>query len=65
MFGRKKNIVTLKHVAAPILWFLLQLKVIPCTFLKKNELQIKKNKLILCFFNNTKIHKMLQNHNKK
>ena len=46
----KKKTVTLKHLVALILWFLLQLKLILCIFLKKKELQEKKNKLISYFF---------------
>ena len=53
-FWTKKIIITRKHLAALILRFLLQLKVILCTFLRKEELQLKKNKLISCIFSITK-----------
>lgn len=43
-FWKKKKVLTLKHLAAVILWFLLQLEVILCTFLKKQELELKNNK---------------------
>lgn len=46
----EQKLTTLKHLAATTLQFLLQLKLIFCTFLKK-EFQLKKNKLISrCFF---------------
>ena len=53
------------HLEALILWFLLQLKVILCTFFEKKKLQLKKNELISSFFSNTKNQKNVTSKNKK
>lgn len=58
--------MSLWDLAVVILSSLLQLKVILCTYLKKGVTMKEKNQLISCFFfNNTRGHKISQNHNEK